>query len=140
LVPFLVLKKLGKVSDLEFSNREERPLYFTIASIGYLLLFIASAFLKNIDIMHVTLAVFAVTCIFTIVNLYWKMSGHMTFSTIAFITLIYLFPSTKLLFLVFILTPIIAASRVILKKHTIMQVIAGVLTSVAICILIFWVL
>lgn len=138
VIPFVVLRRLGKVTDIEFSKREERPLYFTIASTCYLLLFVASAFLKDSTIFHVTLAVFVTTCILTIVNLYWKMSGHMTFSTLFFFSLLYIFPSVKLLPLIFILTPIIAATRVILKKHTIWQTVVGTIVSAAVCILFYW--
>lgn len=138
VVPYFILRKMGKVTDMEFSKREERPLYFTIASTLYLVLFLASAFLKDSTIFHITLTTFVTTCVLTIVNLYWKMSGHMTFSTLFFFSLLYIFPSVKLLPLVFILTPIIAATRVILKKHTVWQTVVGTLASAAVCILFYW--
>ncbi len=139
-IPFLILRKQGKISDYEFTKREERPLYFTIVTVGYLLLFILSTLLKNTAITHVTLALFTSACVLTIVTLYWKMSGHMTYSTLFFFTLIYLFPYNKFLPLLFLFTPLIAASRIILKKHTLLQTILGTLVTAMISILIFWVL
>lgn len=140
LLPFLILKKLGKVSDYEFSKREERPLYFTIVTIGYLVMFLLTTLLKDATLTSVTLATFTTTCVLTIVNLYWKMSGHMTYSTLFFFTLLLLFPYTSYLPWIFVFTPLIAASRVILKKHTIMQVITGTLVSAILSILILYIL
>jgi membrane-associated phospholipid phosphatase len=141
ITPFLILRKMGKISDYEFTKREERPPYFTATTIGYLLLFLLTTFLvKDTVLIHITLAVFVSTCVLTIVTLYWKMSGHMTYSTLLFFTLLYLFPYATFLPFMFLFTPLIAASRVILKKHTIMQTIVGTLVSATISILILWIL
>lgn len=141
IAPFVVLRKMGKISDYEFTKREERPPYFTITTIGYLLLFLLTTFLvKDTILIHVTLAIFTATCVLTIVTLYWKISGHMTYSTLLFFTLLYIFPYSTLVPFIFIFTPLIAASRVILKKHTILQVIIGTLVSATISILILWIL
>ncbi|MBU1120046.1 phosphatase PAP2 family protein [Patescibacteria group bacterium] len=140
IAPFIILRKMGKISDYEFTKREERPLYFTITTIGYLILFLLTLLLKDTMLIPVTLNIFVATCVLTIVTLYWKMSGHMTYSTVLFFTLMYLFPYATLLPLIFLFTPLIAASRVILKKHTIMQTIVGTLVSATISILILWVL
>jgi len=141
ILPFLILRKIGKISDYEFTKREERPLYFTITTIGYLALFLLTTFLvKDTMLIHITLAVFVSTCVLTIVTLYWKMSGHMTYSTLLFFTLLYLFPYATFLPFIFLFTPLIAASRVILKKHTIMQTIVGTLVCATISILILWIL
>ena len=141
IAPFVILHRMGKISDYEFTKREERPPYFTITTIGYLALFLLTSFLvKDTTLIHITLAIFVAQCILTIVTLYWKMSGHMTFSTLLFFTLIYLFPYATFLPLIFLFTPLIAASRVILKKHTVMQTIIGTLVSATISILILWIL
>lgn len=139
--PFVILRKMKRISDYEFTKREERPPYFTATSVGYFLMFLLTTFLvKDTILIQITLTVFVATCVLTIVTLYWKMSGHMTYSTLLFFTLIYLFPYATFLPLIFVFTPMIAASRVILKKHTIMQVIVGTLVSALISILILWVL
>jgi len=140
IAPFVILRRMGKISDYEFTKREERPLYFSITTAGYLILFFLTLLLKDTMLIQVTLAVFISTCVLTIVTLYWKMSGHMTYSTLLFFTLIYLFPYATLLPLVFLFTPFIAASRVILKKHTVMQTIVGTLVCATISILILWIL
>lgn len=141
IIPFFVLRRLGKISDYEFTKREERPPYFFIVTLGYTILFILSSlFVKDTVLIHITLNIFVATCVLSIVTLYWKMSGHMTYSTMLFFVLLYLFPYTPYLSLIFLFLPFIAASRVILKKHTVMQVIVGTLVSGLISILILWVL
>lgn len=141
IVPFFILKKLGKVSDYEFTKREERPPYFTLVTLGYLILFVfVSLVVKETNLTVVALALFASSCVLTMVTLFWKMSGHMTYSTIFFFTLIFLFPEVSFLPLIFIFTPLIAASRVILGKHTVWQTIIGTLVCATISILIYWVI
>ncbi len=141
IIPFFVLKKLGKISDYEFTKREERPPYFTSVTIGYLLLFfVIGLIFKNQPITYVSLALFTTSCVLTIVTLYWKMSGHMTYSTLFFFTLLFIFPQCHFLPLIFVFTPLIAISRVILKKHTVWQTIIGTLVCATISILIYWVI
>lgn len=139
ITPFFILKKLGKISDYEFTKREERPAYFTTVTISYFFLFLLSnILLKNNTISLVSLALFSTSCILTMVTLFWKMSGHMTYSTLFFFTLLFLLPEVSFLPLIFIFTPLIAASRVILGKHTILQTIIGTLVCATISILIYW--
>lgn len=138
---FFLLRKMGKVSDYEFTKREERPLYFALHATMFLLLSVASILLlKNPEITTVTMAAFVVSSVLTIITLFWKISGHMIFSTFFFFTLIYLFPHLSFLWLLFVFTPAIAWSRVELDKHTWMQTVAGVLVSAAISITFFFVL
>lgn len=141
LVIFFILRKSGKVSDYEFTKREERPLYFSLVTFVFLALFLLSTFLlKDPIISTITVASFVASTLLTIVSLYWKMSGHMTYSTLLFFTLIFLFPNLPILWTLFIFTPFIAWSRVELKKHTWMQVIVGTIVSALISVLFFFVL
>ena len=133
ILPYLTLKKLGKVTDYEFTDRKERPPYFTTITIlfGVIFFFVLAL---NVE----TLNLFVVSTVVTIITFYWKISGHMTYSTILFATLIYLFPTTPSLMFLFVLTPIIAWSRIVLNKHTLTQVILGTLIPLSISILIYW--
>ncbi len=141
LVTFFILKRLGKATDYEFTNREERPLFFTIVTLSFLILFLVNTFLlKDPTISTVTVASLTASTILTIVSLFWKMSGHMTYSTLLFFTLIFLFPNLSFLWLLFIFTPAIAWSRVELGKHTWMQTVAGVVVAAIISITFFFVL
>lgn len=137
---FFILKKLGKISDYEFTKRKERPLYFSLLSVFFFILFILCLLLvKNEYITNISFVLFVISTLLTIVSMYWKMSGHMIYSTSLFFSLIYLFPDIKILWLLFLFTPFIAWSRVELEKHTLMQVIVGTLVSTIISVLFFWI-
>ena len=141
LLLFFYLRKIGKVSDYEFTKREERPLYFSIHATIFLLLSIAAILLfKNPEITTVTTAAFVVSTVLTLITLFWKISGHMIFSTLLFFTLVFLFPNLSFLWLFFVFTPAIAWSRVELGKHTWMQTVAGVAVSTVIAVTFFFVL
>lgn len=137
-LPYFVLKKMGKVSDYEFTKREERPPYFTTISILFGIIFFFVLTLNIETLTRVTMNLFVVSTVVTIITFYWKISGHMTYSTILFATLIYLFPNTPALMFLFVLTPLIAWSRIVLNKHTLTQVILGTLIPLTISILIYW--
>lgn len=136
-LPYLILKKTGKISDYDFTKREERPPYFITLSFlfGVMLLLLKGYGYEQLT--NVSLCLFVLACVITAVTFFWKISGHMTYSTFLFATLIYLFPSPYL-YLLFIFTPLIAWSRIQLQKHTLAQVVAGTLVTLTICILIYW--
>jgi len=138
IIPYFVLRKLGKISDYEFTDRKERPPYFTTITILFGIIFLLIAPL-NIDILtKVSLNIFVVSSIITIITFFWKISGHMTYSTILFVTLIYLFPTAPALFFFFLLTPFIGWSRIALTKHNLTQVTLGTLIPLTLSILIYW--
>lgn len=138
LTTYLILRRLGKVSDYELTKREERPIYFTILSLVFgIMYFVLRKY--NLEILNNTsLCIFIVTSTITVITFFWKISGHMTYSTLLFLTLLYIFNSPWIL-LLFLFTPFIAWSRIQLKKHTLAQVIVGTLLVTIICILIYWV-
>jgi membrane-associated phospholipid phosphatase len=138
---YFILRKTGKVSDYEFTKREERPLYFSVLSVIFLLLFIfCISVIKIQKLTDVSAILFILSTILTIISMYWKMSGHMIYSTFLFFSLMYLFPDIKYIPILFVFTPFIAWSRVALEKHDWLQVIAGTLVSTLISVLFFWIL
>lgn len=137
ILPYLILKKLGKASDYEFTKREERPPYFVTLSILFGILFLILRGYGIPELTNVSLALFVVASVVTIITFFWKISGHMTYSTLLFMTLAYLFSPYFLL--LFLFSALIAWSRIQLEKHDLGQVIAGTLVTAAISILIYWV-
>jgi membrane-associated phospholipid phosphatase len=138
ILPYFVLKKLGKVTDYEFTDRKERPPYFTTITVLFGIIFLFVLTLDVEILTKVSMNLFVVTGVLTAVTFFWKMSGHMTFSTTLFATLLYLFPNTPALMFLFLLTPLIAWSRIALNKHTLTQVVIGTLIPLSISILIYW--
>lgn len=140
MLPFAILRKLGKTSDYEFTDRKERPPYFITLTI----LFLAGYFvIKGLGIESITtvsLNILTITAIFTLITFFWKISGHMTYGTLFLMTIIYLFPGIPELYLIFLAIPPLAWSRVELGKHTYKQTIAGTALSLTISFLIYFVL
>ena len=137
ILPYFVLKKLGRASDYEFTKREERPPYFVSLSLLFGLLFLLLRRYGIEPLTNVSLAIFVVASTITLITFFWKISGHMTYSTLLFCTLAYLFSPYFLL--LFLFSPFIAWSRIELEKHTLVQVIAGTLVTATLCVFIYWV-
>ena len=133
---FLVLRMAGIVTDFDMTDRKERPLYCIFTTIFLLILYLATLELGDHTLSVVTLNALAISSVFTVVTFFWKISGHMTFLTMTFCSLVYLIPS-PLVFLFFPVIPFVAWSRVELKKHTVPQVILGTLSAMIISILMF---
>lgn len=133
---FLVLKMMGKVSDFDMTDRKERPAYCISTTILLALLYLATLKLGDTVLSTMALNTVITSAVFTIVTLFWKISGHMTYLTMTYCSLIYLIPSPFVI-LFFPVIPFVAWSRVELKKHTILQVIAGTLMAFLISILVF---
>jgi membrane-associated phospholipid phosphatase len=138
ILPYFVLKAFGRVSDYEFTKREERPPYFTTIAILFGITSLYTSTLGNEIVTNVTLSMFLITTLMTIITYFWKISGHMTYSTFLFVTLIYIFPNNPYLYLLFLFTPFIGWSRIELEKHTLSQVTLGTLLTLLISILIYW--
>jgi membrane-associated phospholipid phosphatase len=138
IIPYFILRKMGKISDYEFTKREERPPYFVTMSILFGVIYFFIRTLDNQILTNISLNIFIVSSVVTFITFFWKISGHMTYSTLLFVTLPYLFPSKPYLFLFFLFTPFIAWSRIALEKHTLSQVTLGTLVTLSISILIYW--
>ncbi len=137
-LPFTLLRKLGKITDYEFTKREERPPYFTTISLLLGITYLTIVTFNIETLTNISLNIYIVSSVITLVTFLWKISGHMTYSTLLFITLIYLFPTNPYLFLLFLFSPLIGWSRIVLEKHTLSQVTLGTLVTLFISILIYW--
>jgi hypothetical protein len=124
LVYILIGMRKGWVSDLELSNREERPRFILVSLssdiLALVILYIGGA-PHLVWLLALIYACLGIT-MFTISN-YWKISLHMVgvsgFSTI----LVYVFGLGA--WWVFLSLPIVAWARTFRKKHTPTQLIAG---------------
>ncbi|MEI7811912.1 MAG: hypothetical protein WCJ01_05735 [Ignavibacteria bacterium] len=122
MVMYLIRK--GKVVDIDATLKEERSLPFSIAIILYTPgLFILLYFNINIITVSFWFCYISDTLILILINRYWKISAHAIGASgpVAALTLV----SPKTGFFFFLLLIIICWSRIKLKKHTLLQVIAG---------------
>jgi len=137
LIFFAVSYKLGWVSDIDLSNREERPIFLLVFVISLLAASIVLFFL------HVPTKLFVyvfsgliMTAVTSFITLYWKISFH-TAATTSVVTAINILGGLRFAPL-FLLIPIIAWARLVLRKHSLLQVIGGFVVALIITEVIFY--
>lgn len=120
---FLYLYASKKISDFDVSNREQRyPLYAAsllgmLASLAYLY-FESSTFL-----FYEFLRLFCLAITLVCINFKIKVSIHTASAMILAILLIEFYHGS---FWIFLLIPFVAASRLILKRHSWVEVVMGI--------------
>jgi membrane-associated phospholipid phosphatase len=124
-----------RISDLDMSVRSEREKVFGIFvvfyALGTLVLWLVHAPALLIASMG---GYTAASAIVQYITRYWKISTHALGITAPLVVLIYLYGPQPLPFL--ILIPIVGWSRVWLRAHTLLQVVAGTLLG-AVSVLVF---
>jgi membrane-associated phospholipid phosphatase len=127
----LIFIKTGKVSSWDIPERSQRPLIFFIF---LAIMLAANYFIHLIGMEETARYLLTVTFGFTVVfslTLVWKVSIHAFSMTQAVLFLIIFFPSP--LSILTVILPIVTAwSRVKLKRHTLKQVIGGILLAIVI--------
>ncbi len=118
---FLFSRK--KVHDLDITIRRERlrPL-FVIFLCSFMAIIVATFFKETAVLKFLTLTLILLVAN-SAVTLFWKISLHMAMNTIFVLYVNYLFDNKFLILLFFI--PFIFWSRLVLKKHSAAQLVAG---------------
>lgn len=114
-------------SDFDISKREERRVMFMFIFL-LTLLYIAGLFLLRAPSILFVLTYIQLTLLvlIAVINKFVKVSGHTAFIA-AFATFLSL---TSGVFIVLILIPIVAWSRLVVKRHTLKEVFIGGLLGV----------
>lgn len=131
VLPFgvLVVQGLKKLAqEIEVDEEANRRHWLLFSTVSY---FIGTAvlFLLRTPLL-VTVVMFgygAVTLVFLIINLRWKISGHSMGIAVPTAVLAFVYGPWGLLF--GLLLPPVMWSRVYLKRHTVAQVLAGALVG-----------
>lgn len=120
----LWLYATDKISDLDMSIRAERERVFGMFVLMYAVGTLVLYLLKAPTLMIATMAGYTAASLVTqYITRYWKISTHALGIVAPLIVMIYLFGWQPVPFLVLI--PIVGWSRVFLRAHTLLQVIAG---------------
>ncbi|OQA51782.1 MAG: PAP2 superfamily protein [candidate division WS2 bacterium ADurb.Bin280] len=136
LIFFAVSYKLGWVSDIDLTERKERPLFLVVFVSSLLVLSLTLYFLKVPEKFFVyAFSGLIMTAIASIITLYWKISFH-TAITGSVVMAILILGGLRFWPLI-LLAPIVGWSRVILGKHSVWQVTGGTLLSFFVTYLIF---
>lgn len=128
LLYILIGVRRGKFSDVDVSIRSQRsgPFLFTILS-ALIALFMLAAFHGPRDLDTLLLIMIVSGVIMMITTFWWKISIH-TSSLASAATILTALYGTIMLPL-FLLVALVGWSRVVLRRHTIAQVIAGSVLS-----------
>jgi membrane-associated phospholipid phosphatase len=122
LTSLILIKKMN--TDIDITDRRKRtlPLFFAVCSyiIGFFVLYVIDAPAITTTLM---LIYSSNTLIILLINLSWKISIHAMGVAGPTAALIYLFGIPGVIFGLII--PIVMWSRVMLRKHSISQVLAG---------------
>ncbi|MCP9000022.1 phosphatase PAP2 family protein [Pseudarthrobacter sp. RMG13] len=139
LVVLLGLVRLGKVTDHHVSNRKQRApvLLMALASVAAGLLVLQAADAPR-SVMVMVLAIVGGIVVLAAVSPFWKISGHAAaVSSAAVISVLMLGPAWLPLLL---LVPAVGWSRVVLRAHTLAQVVAGSLFGGLVMAGLWWLL
>ncbi|KRE78998.1 phosphatidic acid phosphatase [Arthrobacter sp. Soil762] len=139
LVVLLGLVRLGKVTDHHVSNRKQRApvLLMALASVTAGLVVLQAAGAPR-SVMVMVLAIVGGIVVLAAVSPFWKISGHAAaVSSAAVISVLMLGPAWLPLLL---LVPAVGWSRVVLRAHTLAQVVAGSLFGGLVMAGLWWLL
>lgn len=139
LILLLVLVRLGKVTDHHVSDRKQRAPVLLMALVSILAgLLVLEAVGAPRSVVAMVLAVVGGVVVLAAVSPFWKMSGHAAaISCSAVIAVLMLGPAWAPLLL---LVPAVGWSRVVLRAHTLAQVVGGSLFGGVVMAGIWWML
>ncbi|MEV4988746.1 phosphatase PAP2 family protein [Pseudarthrobacter sp. LMD1-1-1.1] len=137
LMVLLVLVRLGKVTDHHVSDRKQRAPVLLMAlgciAVGLLVLGAVNA---PESVFAMVLAVVGGVAVLAVVSPFWKMSGHAAaVSCAAVVSVLMLGAAWAPLLL---LIPAVSWSRVVLRAHSLAQVVAGSLFGGLVMAGIWW--
>ena len=130
LLYILIGMRLGKFADIDVSARSQRTGPFLFSSISSLLGFLALATLHGPKNLESVLLIAAISSmLLLLITFWWKISMHASALAGSVTMLSMLYGSYMLL--AFLLLILVSWSRVVLRRHTIAQVIFGSFTGIA---------
>ena len=120
----LWLYSTDRISDLDMSVRAEREKVFFVFVVFYALGTLVLWLVHAPALLTATMAGYtAASLVVQYITRYWKISTHALGITAPLVVLVYLYGLQPVPFLVLI--PIVGWSRVWLRAHTLLQVVAG---------------
>jgi membrane-associated phospholipid phosphatase len=120
----LVMIKLGRITDHHVSDRRQRPALLLLALISVLAGLAVLQLIKGpVSVSLMIIALIGGIAVLAVVSAFWKMSGHASAIAAAAVIVALMFGLAWLPLLVIV--PAVGWSRVVLRAHTLGQVVAG---------------
>jgi membrane-associated phospholipid phosphatase len=128
IILFVVLRRRGKIADLDATVKEERNTPFLI-SVGFYLIGISILIIFHVNIISIAFwfCYISNTLVTILINKHWKISAHAMGATGPLAALTYVFGPIALLFTIIVF--LVGWSRIKLKVHNFAQVMAGLLLA-----------
>jgi membrane-associated phospholipid phosphatase len=126
IILFVILRKRGKIVDLDASVKEERTTPFLI-SVGFYLIGLVILIIFSVNIISIAFwfCYISNTLVTILINRHWKISAHAMGAAGPLAAITYVFGLIALLFAIIVF--LVGWSRIQLKVHTTAQVVAGIL-------------
>ncbi len=124
LSALLVMKRRGLITNVNIDRREQRTRPFLLGILCYTAGFLCLKLFQAPRLAQGLMFCYAVnTAVILAITRYWKISVHATGISGPLVALYYQLGATVLPY--FSLIPLVCVSRVVLRKHTVGQVVAG---------------
>lgn len=130
IVSLLVLKAKGLVSDWGISVRSERHRMSIVAVLSLVMVWALLWLIGADELADFMAILLGGGIVFSLITLLWKISAHSSAVTLVGLYLMYWHGITWWLSVLLIV--LVGWSRIVLKKHTLAQVVGGALLSVII--------
>ncbi|WP_306843148.1 phosphatidic acid phosphatase [Paenarthrobacter nicotinovorans] len=135
----LVMVKLGRISDHHVSDRRQRPALLLMALVSVVTgLLVLQLIGGPVSVSVMIIALIAGIAVLAVVSAFWKMSGHASALAAAVVIAVLMFGPAWLP--LFVLVPVVGWSRLVLRAHTLGQVIAGSLFGGIVIAGLWWLL
>ncbi|MEV7607071.1 phosphatase PAP2 family protein [Paenarthrobacter sp. NPDC089322] len=135
----LVMVKLGRITDHHVSDRRQRPMLLLLALVSVVAGLLVLQLLQGpVGVSAMILALIGGIAVLAAVSAFWKISGHASAIAAAAVIVVLMFGPAFLPLL--LLVPAVGWSRVVLRAHTLGQVIAGSLFGGLVIAGLWWIL
>ncbi|MDD7836265.1 phosphatidic acid phosphatase [Paenarthrobacter sp. AB444] len=135
----LVMVRLGRISDHHVSDRRQRPALLLMALVSVVTgLLVLQLIGGPVSVSVMIIALIAGIAVLAVVSAFWKMSGHA--SALAAAVVIAVLMGGPAWLPLFVLVPAVGWSRLVLRAHTLGQVIAGSLFGGIVIAGLWWLL
>lgn len=131
-LPILLMMRRGQVKDLFISRREERTMPYLFSLLAYVFWVLFLWRTLNFPFELIAVAIGSIVSLFLIVfiNLKWKISAHAAgmggfVGSIFAVSYLAQINPLMLIIISFVVSGLVAISRIYLKAHTLSQVIGG---------------
>lgn len=135
LIYLLLRMKAGKVSNFDISDRKQRyPIYF-VSLMGMIVSLTYSYLYLPLELFNEFLRLFILAVVIMVINFKVKLSIHTALMIVLGIVLVSYYEFSLWIFL---LAPLVAYSRVTLKRHVPLEVVLGVIVPLLFYVDVIW--